>query len=147
MLKYYYLNPWNEMDRLFKEMNHLYRQFQTGTPYAKENSEFPPINMWSNEEKITIKAEVPGIDPECISIKAMDDTISISGERKELDAEKEALTYHRKERPIGGFKRMFKLPYKIDADQVEAKYEKGVLRIVLPRSEQDKPKSIKVLVS
>jgi len=125
-------------------MNDLFGGFPYGTPQVETAVEFPPVNIWSNDEQLVLTAEIPGVNPDDLSINALEDHVSIEGTRKASE-EKEA-DYHRQERNLGEFKRVFKMPFKIDPSKIEAKYEKGILQLILPRSEQDKPKQIKVMV-
>jgi HSP20 family protein len=101
------------------------------------------MNIWTNEDGATITAELPGLSPEDIDISVVGNALTLSGSRKpeELnDGDK----YHRRERNYGQFSRSFELPFQIEANQVEAKFEKGVLHIFAPRAEADKPKKITV---
>jgi HSP20 family protein len=132
-------NPFRDMQRLQNEMNRL---FSTVDPQIEH--EYPPINVWSGEQDVIVTAEVPGIiDSATLDISIIGDTVTISGK---VDAEvlKEGESYHRQERNTGHFKRILQLPFHVDADKVEAKYEKGILRIILPRVEDDIPKKITI---
>ena len=73
----------------------------------------------------------------------MGETLTISGSRQ-APADGENIRYHRQERGYGSFTRTIQLPFPIDVDKVEANYEKGVLKIWLPRAESDKPRKITV---
>jgi HSP20 family protein len=73
----------------------------------------------------------------------MDDTLTVSGKRQSVNLE-DGERLHRRERGYGEFTRTFQLPFNVEADAVEAAFEKGVLNIVLPRAEADKPKKITV---
>jgi HSP20 family protein len=70
-------------------------------------------------------------------------TLSVSGSRKRYELG-EGERYHRRERGSGDFTRSFQLPFEVEAAGVEATYEKGLLRITLPRAEEDKPKKIAI---
>lgn len=145
MYRLYYSNPWNEMDRWLTEMNRAFGASPSRSQGA--DTEFPTVNMWSNENQVLITAELPGIDTNALEINTKEDIIVIQGKREAPPSKGEnAVTYHRRERSCGKFKRVFKLPFRIDADKVEANYEKGVLRITLPRIEQDKPRKITISV-
>ncbi len=144
--------PWRDMNRVLGEMNELfgdYSPFQYAFPGIAQTQEFPLVSMWSNEEHVVLSAELPGINPDELTINVLEDTVFIQGERKNPIAEEEEkkVMYHRQERPSGKFKRGFQLPFKVETDKVAAKYENGILIITLPRSEKEKPKQIKVSVS
>jgi len=145
-----YTQPWKEMNKLLHEMGDLFESpFFGRSMLGKKGEEFPPVNMSSNESEVILKAEIPGINPEEINIQVLEDVVSFQGERKSptLNREGKQADYHRQERFMGKFSRTFKMPFPIQADKVEAKYENGVLQISLPRSEKDKPKPIKVKIS
>jgi HSP20 family protein len=90
-----------------------------------------------------VTAELPGIDPEKMDITVSGDVLSIAGTAlQETFAKGE--TYLRQERRIGNFKRNIQLPFQVDTKTVEAKYEKGILMIRLPRLKEDLPKKIKI---
>ncbi|MCX8023518.1 MAG: Hsp20/alpha crystallin family protein [Syntrophorhabdaceae bacterium] len=133
-------NPWAEIERLHNEMNRLLTQHGLFT-----ETEFPPVNVWGNEDKILINAELPGITPDDIEISVAGKTLNIKG-KKEAEKEGENDSYHRRERWYGDFTRKLELPFPVDSSKVEAKFSKGVLLIVLPRLEADKPKKIAIEV-
>lgn len=132
---------WREMDRLQREMNRLFdTSFSRGT---RTPTGYPALNIWTSEEDAVITAEVPGLDPEDLEISVMGETLTLSGERKPDDLP-EGARYHRRERGYGRFTRSVQLPFQVDADNVEASFEHGVLTIHLPRSEEEKPRKIAV---
>lgn len=127
-----------EMQRLQNEMNRLFSSL-----VPAYDREFPAVNVWVGKDDAIVTAELPGIDPEKIDISVSGDTITLSGTR-EKDVLKEGETYHRQERSYGSYTRTLQVPFEVDVSKIDAKYEKGVLRITLPRSEQAKPKKITV---
>jgi HSP20 family protein len=126
------------MQRLQGEMNRIFSVLDT--PLTRE---FPPLNAWVGESDVIVTAELPGIDPGKVDISVVGDTLTLSGSR---DAEplKEKETYHRQERSHGRFTRTLQLPFPVETGKVEAKYERGILQISLPRAEADKPRKISV---
>jgi len=131
-------NPWLEMERLHREMDRLFSG--ASLPFAQN---FPALNLWTSENDAIVTAELPGIDADGLEISVLDDTLALSGSRTPEEL-KEGESYHRQERGHGRFTRTITLPFKVNADKVEAVYERGILRITLPRAEEDKPKKIKV---
>jgi|WetSurMetagenome_2_1015567.scaffolds.fasta_scaffold1184676_1 HSP20 family protein len=131
-------DPMTDMQRLQREMNRLFSG--AAELYAHD---FPAVNVWSGENGLVVTAEVPGIDPEKLDISIVGDSLTLSGVRERVVL-KEGESYHRQERSQGRFTRTLQLPFHVDAGKVEAKYEKGVLHITLPRAEVDKPKKIKI---
>jgi HSP20 family protein len=132
---------WREMDRLQREMNRL---FETSYPSRLHSAPaYPAMNVWTNEEGLQITAEVPGVSPKDIDISVVGDTLTLSGVR-EPDELKEGARYHRQERGYGNYSRSLQLPFSVNVDKVEATFKNGILSIVLPRAEEDKPKKITI---
>lgn len=137
-----FVSPWREMERLQREMNRLFSD-TFSTVGVRTAPGFPAMNAWTNDEGVVVTAELPGVKPEDIDISVVGDTLTLSGSRqpeKLEDGEK----YHRQERHYGRFTRTFQLPFQVEADAVEAIFEKGVLHISMPRAEVDKPRKIAV---
>jgi HSP20 family protein len=106
---------------------------------------FPPINVFRKGDDFMIIAELPGVESSNIDVQVKKNAIRISG-TKRVEYDKSA-SIHRRERLSGRFDRTIALPVEIDADQVKAECRNGILGVLLPRAEQDKPKSIKISVS
>ncbi len=104
---------------------------------------YPAVNIWVNENGAVVTAEIPGVELENLDISVLNDTVTISGTRESEEKEGKE-SFHRKERPVGKFSRTLRLPFKISEDKVEAKYEKGILKLTLPRDESEKPKKIAI---
>jgi len=131
---------WDEMDRLQREMNRLFDHYdRPGSSLAG----YPAVNVWMNDEAAVISAELPGLDVKDLEISVVGETVTLSGERKGDDLPKD-VTYHRQERSAGKFSRTIDLPFTVDSGKVQATLEKGVLRVLLPRSEKDKPRKVLV---
>lgn len=143
--RWFYGNPWGDLNRIVREMNDLF----TYSPlYSRESTQKKhdfPVNMWSNKDEILVIAELPGLAIENLHINALKDTLIIEGEYPKDEDEKK-ITYHRQERNGGKFKRVFQLPNEIDPEKVNAKYDKGILTVTLPLSEETKPKKIDIKV-
>jgi HSP20 family protein len=90
-----------------------------------------------------LKLEVPGVNEEDLNVSLENNTLTVSGERKFEKEEKEE-NFHRIERRYGSFTRTFRLPTTVDAENVEAAYDKGILKITLAKRAEAKPKQIKV---
>ena len=131
---------WDEMDRLQREMNRVFESFDRG--YAPASG-FPAMNVWMNEEGAVVTAELPGVNVNDLEINVVGETLTVSGERKLAELPKDAV-YHRQERGMGKFTRTIDLPFAVESGKVQATLEKGILRILLPRAEQDKPRKILV---
>jgi HSP20 family protein len=138
--RYGYMSPWREMDRLQREMNRLFSDVSGRNRVAPS---FPAMNVWTNQEGAVVTAELPGVNPDDIDIAVVGDTLTLNGARQPEELQ-EGERYHRQERGFGKFTRTFQLPFQVEADKVEANFEKGILYISLPRAEADKPRKISV---
>lgn len=132
---------WSEMDRLQREVNRLFDGVVTTRAAIAPN--YPALNFWANEEGAVVTAEMPGVEPDGIDISVVGETLTLSGNRQ-LEELQEGHRYHRRERSHGRFSRTIQLPFLVDANKVEAVFDKGVLHLSLPRAEADKPKKIAV---
>lgn len=132
---------WQEMDQLQREMNRLFDANSTRRVFNSPG--YPAINIWTNEDGQLISAEMPGVHPDNLDIDVTGDALSISGTREPDEVGKEA-RYHRRERSHGSFSRTIQLPFMVDTNKVDARFENGVLQINLPRAEADKPKKITI---
>lgn len=130
-------DPWSEFRHLRREVNRLFEG------HGRAVGEFPAVSVWRNDDGAVVTAEIPGIDSKDLDITTTGSVLTIRGSRQP-DESKEDRTYHRQERGYGRFVRTLQLPYDVDSDKVEAAYEKGVLRLTLPRAEADKPKKIAI---
>ncbi len=142
-------DPFRELTSLHDQMNRLFRD-SFGTPSGREESLttgafVPPVDVYEDEHNIVLKMEVPGIEQKDIDIRLEDDVLTVRGERKFEKEEKEE-NFQRVERRYGSFTRSFTLPHTVDANNVNADYENGVLKIVLAKRAEAKPKQIKVNV-
>lgn len=127
-----------EMLQLQREMNRLFSSVGQKAP-----QDFPAVNIWEKNGSALVTAELPGIDPEKLDISVSGDVLTLSGTSQPVDLTG-GETYFRQERGIGSFKRSIQLPFSVNAQEVEARYEKGVLMIALPRMQEDLPKKIKI---
>jgi HSP20 family protein len=103
---------------------------------------FPSINVFQQGENIWAIVELPGVDKSDLQIQAKENTIRLSG--KKAAKLPEGVSVHRRERVFGDFDRTLSLPVQIDPDGIKAEYRDGILALFLPRSERDKPRTIKI---
>ncbi len=123
-----------EMDRLFDSF--LGRGFfAQPAPFGRAElatTLAPNVDIRENDKEIIVEAELPGIDEKDIQVSVRDGVLSLKGEKKsERDEKKD--TYHLIERSYGSFERSFELPDSADQDQIKAEFNKGVLRVVVPK--------------
>jgi HSP20 family protein len=130
------------MERLRREMNELLSEWPRRAKWDTTPG-YPAMNVWTSENNARVTAELPGVNLADIDISVENELLTVRGDRQpdELEA---GGTYHRQERRHGSFVRTFRLPFRVAADEVEASYEKGVLSIMLPRAEADKPRKITI---
>jgi HSP20 family protein len=106
----------------------------------------PLVDVEEGKDEVIVRAEVPGMTKEDISVTLQDNVLTLRGEKKQEKKEKGA-TFHRVERSYGSFVRSFTLPTLVQADKVKAAYKDGVLTINLPKAEEVKPKEISISVN
>jgi HSP20 family protein len=138
--------PFREVSRLRREMDRLWEDFFGPGPsglrsWAEEWT--PAVDVAETPEQVTVKAELPGLDPKGIDISLVGDLLTIKGEKKS-EREETKENYHLVERSCGSFSRALRLPAAVDIDQIDAKYDQGVLTITCPKKEPVKPKAIEI---
>lgn len=140
-------DPFREFSTLQDRMNRLFQDsFGQGREEALTTSSFAPaVDVYEDEHNITLKIEVPGIDEKDIDIRVENNLLTVHGERKFEKEEKEE-NYRRVERQYGSFTRSFNLPTTVDAENISADYDRGVLKVKLVKKAEAKPKQIKVNV-
>lgn len=130
----------DEIQRMNEGLGKAMRRF-----HDYQDGEFwhPSIDLSETEESYNLKAELPGINPDEISIEVNDNVLTLSGERKEEKvSDKE--NCHVREMLYGKFSRSVSLPVPIDAEKIKAKFESGVLKVTIPKSEKVKPRKIEI---
>jgi HSP20 family protein len=141
--------PFREFSTLQDRMNRLFRDSynsEGGRDESLTASSFAPaVDVYEDEHQVSLKIEVPGIDEKDIDVRIENNTLTVHGERK-IEKEEKEENYRRVERQYGSFTRTFTLPTTVDSEKVQANYDKGVLKIALPKKAEAKPKQIKVNV-
>lgn len=102
----------------------------------------PALDVFENEDAVTVRLEVPGVKKENFDISLHDDVLTISGERKSPTRE-EGESF-RSERYFGAFRRSVTLPVRVKGEAVSASYQDGILTVTLPKAEEAKPRKIQV---
>ena len=103
---------------------------------------FPPINVFQQGDNLLAVLEVPGVDKSDLEIQAKGNAIRISG--KKAISYPQGVSVHRRERSAGRFDRTLTVPMQIDADAIKAEYRDGVLALLIPRAESDKPRTVPI---
>ena len=138
--------PFREFSTLQDRINRAFRESRTGEDDSLTTSSFSPaVDVYEDEHQVSLKIEVPGIDEKDINVQVENNTLTVHGERK-IEKEEKEENYRRVERQYGSFTRTFTLPTTVDTENVAATYDKGVLKIALPKKAEAKPKQIKVSV-
>ncbi len=137
-------NATRSVDRMFDELmgRGLRRVFSEG---AVRGSWTPAVDIIEKENGIHILADLPGFKPEDVDLTVEGGVLTVRGERRFEEAT-EGETYHRVERSYGMFERTFSLPNSVDPTKIEATFEGGEMKILLPKREESKPRSIKIKV-
>jgi len=140
-------DPLRELNTITDRMNRLFQDSFGGVRAGEEGlptaNFVPAVDIYEDEHDITVKMEVPGIEQKDIDVRLENNTLVVRGERKFEKDEKEE-NFHRIERRYGSFYRAFSLPNTVDPEKVNAEYENGVLRIMLAKKAEARPKQIKV---
>jgi HSP20 family protein len=141
------ITPFRDFERMRRDMDRMWDSFfERGTLRGKEGREWlPSLDVAETKNEIVVKAEVPGLDPKDIDISLSDGLLTIKGEKKQEREEKEE-NYHLVERSYGSFTRSIRLPNEVQSDKIKASYKNGVLKVVLPKSEEAKKKEVKIKV-
>jgi HSP20 family protein len=103
----------------------------------------PAVDIYETDKEIVLKAELPEMQEKDIGIKVEDNNLIVSGERR-MEKEVKEENYHRIERSYGSFHRSFTMPNTVDRENIKATYKDGVLKVILPKKEEAKPKQIKI---
>ena len=134
-------DPWRELDRMHRNANKMFNSNS-----MNKARQFPPINVWTNENEVIVTAELPGFSLENINLALVGNELTLSG-KKEMPELKENEYFHRHERRPGKFERMVQLPFVVDRKKITARLKDGVLKVELPRVESDKPINIEIKAS
>ena len=140
--------PFRELSTLQDRINRAFRESYTGADRddSLTTSSFAPaVDVYEDEHQVNLKIDVPGIDEKDIDVRVENNTLTVHGERK-IEKEEKEENYRRVERQYGSFTRTFTLPTTVDSEKVSATYDKGVLKVALPKKAEAKPKQIKVNV-
>ncbi len=137
-------DPWEDFEKLQNEINDLFNTNRT--PESRglyDRTISPPIDIVENPDDFTVYCDVPGMSIDDLDISITQDILTLKGEKKS-DIDKEDEKVYRQETWSGKFQRTLSLPKSVDTNKVDATLKDGVLHIVLPKKEEQKPKQITV---
>jgi len=138
----YRWNPFQEIYDLQRAINSLFDDM----PYSRDyKAKYPAIDLIDKDTSYLIRAEMPGICKDKTKITVKGNILTIEGENKCIALPEDAATL-RSERIVGSFSRSIELPADIQADNVKANFEDGILYIDLPKKEEEKPKEIAIQI-
>jgi HSP20 family protein len=142
--------PVRELNSLQTEMNRLFNTF-FDTPTTGGNGGggvrrwVPSMDLVETDEHFVLRADLPGLTEADVSIELEDNVLTVAGERKAEREDKEE-GFYRMERSFGQFRRSLTLPEGVDADQIAATFDKGVLEVRIPKPEERKPRRVAIRV-
>ena len=131
-------NGQQELQQMQQRMNRLFEGGQNGAQLWA-----PVVDVTENENEIVLEAELPGMKKDEIDIQLNGDTLTLRGERQ-IEQSQKGEQYHRVERQYGAWQRSFQVEIPIDAQNVSADYQSGVLTVRLPKAEEVKPRQIEI---
>lgn len=140
-------DPFRDLAVLQDRLNRAFGDAYTAREEGVLSNWVPAVDIFENEKKeLVIKAELPDVRREDVSVTVENNTLTLSGERK-LDTEVKQEHYHRIERSYGSFSRSFALPATVDSSKIGAEFKNGVLTVRLPFREEAKPRAINIAVT
>ena len=143
-------DPFREMSALQERMNQLFSDVRGKRNVREEelirSTWIPAVDIFETPEAIVLKAELPGITAQDISVEVQDNILTLKGEKK-FEKETKEENYHRMERSYGSFQRAFTLPGTVQQEKATARFRDGILEIALPKVEGARPRRIKVEIS
>ena len=139
--------PYGELGSALGEIDKLWNRFFRQTPsmgtFTEEWS--PSVDISETKDKLVIKAEMPGLDATDVNVSISGDLLTIKGVKKKEEEEKDE-HHHYVERYYGSFQRSFQLPVNVKTDKIEATFDKGILKVALPKTDEAKKKEIQIKV-
>ena len=144
--------PFRDLMTVQERMNRIFDEAFRGAPARSEDdwalggTWAPAVDIYEQDGTLVLKAELPGIDPKDVDVRVENNVLTLHGERK-FENEVKRDQYHRVERAYGTFSRSFTLPSVVDTANIKAEFKEGLLRVVMPKREEAKPKQISIAVS
>src|SRR3954447_6488893 len=138
-------DPTREVDSLQSEMNRLFDTFFGGgrANNGAARRWVPPMDLVEAEDHLVLKADLPGLDSDDVNIEIKDGVLTVAGERK-TEHEERADGFYRVERGFGSFSRSMSLPEHVNAEDISANFDKGVLEIRIPKPADRKPHRVEI---
>ncbi len=140
------MNLTEEFNRINRLIRNVFGTDETAERPLLKTSWMPPVDIIEDKDNYYLFVELPGLKRDDVKVDYEDGVLTIRGEKKSQREEKDR-TYHRLERTFGQFERSFRVPSRIKEDQIDARFENGVLKITLPKVEEVKPREIEIKIS
>ncbi|MFQ5550718.1 MAG: Hsp20/alpha crystallin family protein [Gemmatimonadales bacterium] len=125
------------------DLDGLFNRFFEGGFTDEPGRWVPNVDIAEGEESLLLKADLPGVSAEDVSVTLENGYLTISGERK-IESNEEHDTLHVVERFVGRFSRSFRLPETVDGDKIEGRFSDGVLELNLPKLAKAKPRKVNI---
>ncbi len=143
-------DPFRDLMSIQNELNRLFGRTYGGAEGGGTGSTgtwVPPLDVYESGDKYVVAVELPGIDPADVEVSVEDSTLTVKGQRDFFYKDATDDSFRRIERRYGQFTRTLTLPATADVEKVDAKFDKGVLTIEVPKREEAKPRKITVKAS
>ena len=140
--------PLSELGAVQNEMNRLFNTFFEGQPLASGEGRrwMPAMDLVETEDDFVLRADLPGVSEDDVTIELQGNTLTVSGERK-AEHDGDDAGYYRLERGWGSFARSLTVPEGIDPESVTARFDRGILELHIPKPEEHKPRRIAIAIA
>ena len=132
-----------ELERMRRDLDRLFEGPERGNDVFSSAGVFPLWNVSQDRDNYYVRSEVPGMTLDELDVSVTGRSLTIWGERK-IPTENQSVRYRRREREAGKFRRQLNLPTDVNSEQVQARYQQGILMVELPKAESAKPKKISI---
>ena len=133
-------NPLNELFKIDRDLHDFFGDFAQGTAWR------PIVDVYEDPEKVTVEAELPGVDPKNVEITIDKDRLTIKGSTTTSEKTEKKKDFLRAERTRGSFVRSFMLPQSVESEKILANFDKGVLTISIPKKPEEVPRKVDIVV-
>jgi HSP20 family protein len=148
-------NPFADMESLRREIGRAFEDFgfEPGPLHrvaflpGREPRRYPLVNLLEDKDHIYVEALTPGVDPQSMNVTALQNRLTLAGEKSGIPGDIKTESFHRNERASGKFVRTIDLPVEVDETAIQAEYKNGLLVVTLPKAEKAKPKQINIKVA
>lgn len=136
--------PWRTLEDIQEEMNRLF-DFSLANSHQEKRTVLPAADIYEDEKNIYVEADLPGFEQKDIKVSLKEDALHLSATRDEKRETKQE-NFQRRERIQGKFERIIPLANKVEVGKIKAHYKNGVLKLTLPKSQEEKAKEIEISV-